>query len=333
MTDANSFDALVLTENGESVAQAFETLTNDRLPDGDVTVRVAYSTVNYKDGMVVNGLGKLVRTYPHVPGVDFSGTVEASDHPDFSAGDEVVLTGWRVGEAHWGGYAGRARVKGDWLVKKPDGLSLKQTMAVGTAGFTAMLAVNRLEEMGLTPDAEGEVLVTGAAGGVGSVAVAVLSRLGYTVAASTGRASTHDYLKNLGASVLIDREELAMPPKGPLGRERWAGCVDNVGAETLSGVLAAMRYNSTVAAVGLAGGPGLKATVLPFLLRGVNLCGIDSVMCPKPKREAAWARLAEVLPLDVLDGLTTTKALSDVPALATAILKGQVQGRTVIEIP
>jgi acrylyl-CoA reductase (NADPH) len=332
MTDADTFDALVLTEDGESVARSFETLPNDRLPDGDVTVRVRYSTVNYKDGMVVNGLGKLVRDYPHVPGVDFSGVVESSDHPDFAAGDEVVLTGWRVGEVHWGGYAGRARVKGDWLVKKPDGMSLKQTMAVGTAGFTAMLAVNRLEEMGLEKDA-GEVLVTGAAGGVGSVAVAVLSRLGYTVAASTGRASTHDYLKDLGASEIVDRDELATPPKGPLGRERWAGCVDNVGAETLSSVLATMKYGATVAAVGLAGGPGLKATVLPFLLRGVNLCGIDSVMCPKPKREAAWARLAETLPLDVLDGLTTTKTLQDVPDLATAILKGQVQGRTVIEIP
>jgi len=333
VTDTDTFDALVLTEADGAVSQAFETLTNDQLPEGDVTVRVQYSTMNYKDGMVVNGIGRLVRTYPHVPGVDFSGVVEASDSPDFAVGDEVVLTGWRVGEAHWGGYAGRARVKSDWLVKKPAGLSLKQTMALGTAGFTAMLAVNRLEEMGLSPNIDGEVLVTGAAGGVGSVAVAILAKLGYTVAASTGRAETHDYLKGLGASVIVDREELSTPPKGPLGKERWIGAVDNVGADTLGTVLATMQYNATVAAVGLAGGPGLKTTVLPFLLRGVNLCGIDSVMCPKPKRIAAWTRIADVLPLDILDSLTTTKALSDVPSLASDILKGQVKGRTVIEIP
>lgn len=325
------FRALLLEETESGVASSIQELDEERLPEGDVTVAVDYSALNYKDGMVLEGQGRLVRDYPHVPGIDFAGRVVESRHADFKEGDEVILTGWRVGEAHWGGYAETARVKGDWLVPRPEGLSLKQAMAIGTAGFTAMLAVQALEDHGATAEA-GEVLVTGAAGGVGSVAVTLLSRLGYKVAASTGRSETHAYLRDLGAAEIVDRGELSAPAERPLGAARWAGCVDSVGGTTLGTVLSQMAYGASVAAVGLAGGPKLETTVLPFLLRGVNLLGIDSVMCPKPRRVAAWQRLAETLPLDKLDAMTSEAALGDLPGLAKDILKGRVRGRTVIDI-
>ncbi len=330
MTDKDSFTAVVLTEKDGKVAAAVETLPNERLPNGNVTVAVEYSTLNYKDGMILQGLGRLVRTYPHVPGIDFAGTVEASQSPDYKPGDKVVLTGWRVGEVHWGGYATRARVNADWLVPLPKGLTLEQSMAIGTAGFTAMLAIMALEDHGLKPANEGEVLVTGAAGGVGSIAVSLLSRLGYRVAASTGRKALHGYLKDLGATTIVEREELATPPKGPLGSERWSGAIDNVGGQTLHTVLASLRYWASCAAVGLAAGPEVKTTVLPFLLRGVNLLGIDSGMCPKPRRLKAWARLAKELDKQKLASMTHSESLAAVPGLAGKILQGQVHGRTVV---
>jgi acrylyl-CoA reductase (NADPH) len=326
------FKALVLEEADGKVASSLRTLEDAALPMGDVTVAVKYSTLNYKDGMILQGLGKLVRKYPHVPGIDFAGVVEKSDSPKFKPGDEVVLTGWRVGEVHWGGFAAKARVKADWLVPLPRGLSLKQTMALGTAGFTAMLAVIALEEHGLKPGGEGEVLVTGAAGGVGSVAVALLAKLGHRVAAGTGRADTHDYLKSLGAATIVDRAELATPPKGPLGSERWSGAIDNVGGEQLGNILASLRYWGSCAAVGLAGGTTFTSSVIPFLLRGINLLGIDSNTCPMERRAKAWARLARDMPLDKLDAMTTTVGLAAVPGMAGKILQGQVRGRTVIDL-
>jgi acrylyl-CoA reductase (NADPH) len=266
-----------------------------------------------------------------VPGVDFAGTVERSDSPDFKPGDKVVLTGWRVGEAQWGGYAQKARVKAGMLVKLPAGLSTKRAMALGTAGFTAMLAVMALERHGLKPG-DGEVLVTGAAGGLGSVAVAVLARLGHQVTASTGRAAAHDYLRALGASAIIDRASLARKPERPLDTERWAGAVDAVGSTTLATILTQLKYRASVAACGLAGGNDVAATVIPFLLRGVNLLGIDSVMCPMPERLEAWSRLVRDLPLDRLDAMTETVPLTALPALADAILKGETRGRVVVDV-
>jgi acrylyl-CoA reductase (NADPH) len=325
------FTALVLEEADGKVSSSIEQLSEDRLPDGDVTVRVEYSTLNYKDGLILSGLGRLVRTYPHVPGVDFAGTVEESDNPAFAKGDKVVLTGWRVGELHWGGFAQLARVRGDWLVPLPEGLTTRQAMAIGTAGFTAMLAVTALENHGLRTD-DGEVLLTGAAGGVGSVAASILANLGYRVAGSTGRPQTHDYLRDLGVATIIDRAELSEPPSRPLDSERWAGCIDAVGGTTLAHVLTQMKYRASVAAVGLAGGNKLETTVIPFLLRGVNLLGIDSVMCPPGERAAAWERLASDLPLDRLDGLTSEVGLADLPRLAGEILKGQVRGRVVVDV-
>ncbi len=325
------FKALLLEEADGKVSSSLQDLDETRLPEGDVTVAVDYSTLNYKDGMVLNGIGRLVRSYPHVPGVDFAGTVAESANPDFDVGDKVVLTGWRVGEAHWGGYAQKARVKGDWLVPLPEGLSTKRAMAIGTAGFTAMLAVLALEEHGVTPES-GEVLVTGAAGGVGSVAVAILTNLGYQVAASTGRAETHDYLRALGAASLIDRAELSEPAGRPLDKERWAGCIDSVGGTTLAHLLTNIAHGGSVAAVGLAGGSKLETTVIPFLLRGVNLLGIDSVMCPKARRTAAWQRLSQDLPMDKLDAMITEATLGDLPGLASDILKGQIKGRVVVDV-
>jgi acrylyl-CoA reductase (NADPH) len=327
------FKALLLSTDDEGkVSAAFETLPNDRLPEGDVTVAVKYTTLNYKDGMILNGLGKLVRDYPHVPGIDFSGVVEESAHPDFKPGDEVILTGWRVGEVHWGGYATRARVRGDWLVPLPKGLTLEQAMAIGTAGFTAMLAIMTLEEHNLSTDTDKEVLVTGGAGGVGSVAVSVLANLGYKVAASTGRPEQHDYLKGLGASMIIERDELVEPPKGPLGRERWAGAIDNVGGPTLHHVLATLGYWGACASVGNAGSFKLDTTVLPFLLRGINLCGIDSATCSKPRRIVAWDRLSKQLPMDKLEEVTNRAGFAELPGLAGQILKGQIRGRMVIDV-
>jgi acrylyl-CoA reductase (NADPH) len=328
----SAFTALVLHEDADrKLEPRIESLPETALPQGDVTVAVEYSTLNYKDGMILQGLGRLVRTYPHIPGIDFAGTVERSDSPRFKPGDKVILTGWRVGELHWGGYAQKARVKADWLVPLPATLTTRQAMAIGTAGFTAMLSVIALQRHGLRPG-DGEVLVTGAAGGVGSVAIAILHRLGCHVAASTGRPSEHDYLKDLGASTIIDRTALAAGPGKPLDRERWAGAIDAVGGSTLATLLTQVRNRGSVAAVGNAGGIELNTTVLPFLLRGVNLLGIDSVMAPAPDREEAWRRLAQDLPLDKLDAMTTQARLADLPALAKQILQGGSRGRIVIDV-
>lgn len=325
------FQALVVDNARGSVTASVQNLDDSRLPQGDVMVAVDYSTVNYKDGLVVTGAGGLVKVYPHVPGVDFAGTVIKSDHAAYREGDRVILTGWRVGEIRWGGLAQKASVSGDWLIKLPPGLTARQAMAIGTAGFTAMLAVIALEAHGLTPQS-GEVLVTGAAGGVGSVATAVLARCGYQVVASTGRPETHDYLNRLGATAIVDRSTFADPAKRPLEGDRWAACIDSVGGNTLARVLAQTKYRGAVAAVGLAGGSRLEHTVIPFLLRGVNLLGIDSVMCPMPLRVAAWNRLQTDLPLDLLEEMTVMARLDEVPRLAVDILKGQVRGRVVVDV-
>ncbi|WP_102784698.1 MDR family oxidoreductase [Thalassospira sp. GB04J01] len=327
----DAFRALVLDQNDKKVTAEFRNLTTDDLPDGDVLVRVKWSTLNYKDGMILNGLGRLVRTYPHVPGVDFSGEVVSSSDARYKPGDEVVLTGWRVGEAHWGGYGQMARVKAEWLVPLPEGLDAAQAMSIGTAGFTSMLAVMALEEQGISSKQDGEVLVTGAAGGVGSVAVSILSALGYRVAASTGRAETHAYLRELGATTIIDRNELTDTSK-PLLAERWIGAIDSVGSTTLAHVLSEMKYHGVVAACGLAGGADLPGTVIPFLLRGVRLIGIDSVMCPYATRIRAWERLAKELPIDQLNAATTKVALRDVVPWGEKILKGQIKGRLLIDV-
>jgi acrylyl-CoA reductase (NADPH) len=327
-----SFRALLVEKDGDAApAASVQTLDASRLPAGDVTVAVEYSTVNYKDGLCIGPGGGLVRNYPHIPGIDFAGTVESSSDSRYKAGDKVVLTGWRVGEAHWGGFAEKARVKADWLVPLPKGLTTRQAMAVGTAGLTSMLAVMALEDHGLTP-AKGEVLVTGAAGGVGSVATAILAYLGYQVAGVTGRPETADYLKSLGATRIVARQDLAETVKRPLEAETWAGCVDAVGGAMLARVLGQMKYGASVAAVGLAGGANLPATVIPFLLRGVNLLGIDSVMQPFENRLKAWARIAKDLPMDKLETMIMPAGLSDLPELGAAILKGQVQGRVVVDV-
>ena len=328
-----SFRALVMEQQAEGGAVAvLRDLDEAALPARDVTVRVEYSTLNYKDGLCLSAKGGgLVRSYPHVPGIDFAGVVEASADARYAPGDRVVLTGWRVGEVHWGGYAQKARVKADWLVPLPAALTTRQAMAVGTAGFTAMLAVMALEDHGLTP-AKGEVLVTGAAGGVGSVAVALLSALGYSVAAVTGRPETEGYLRDLGAARIIPRAELAETVKRPLESETWAGCIDAVGGPMLARVLGQMQHRASVASVGLAGGSSLPATVIPFLLRGVNLLGIDSVLSPFAERSRAWARIAAELPLAKLEAMVQEVGLADLPALGAAILAGGVQGRVVVDV-
>ena len=326
-----TFPALVLTEEEGKVRPSIRHLTDADLPAGDLTVRIEHSTLNYKDGMILNGLGRLVKSYPHVPGVDFAGTVEASDSPAFRPGDAVIVSGWRVGELYWGGYAGKARIRAEWAVPLPPGLTTRRAMAIGTAGLTAMLAVMALEEHGLGPDTDGEVLVTGAAGGVGSIAVLLLAKLGYRVTAATGRASQHDYLRGLGATALIDRAEIATAPERPLLSERWAGAIDSVGGVPLAHILAGLRSRAAVAACGNVAGVTFPGNVLPFLLRGISLLGIDSVSCPTPRRIRAWTRLAETLPLDRLDALTTEARLTDLPDLAAAILKGEVRGRVVID--
>ncbi|MBX2882580.1 MAG: oxidoreductase [Granulosicoccus sp.] len=326
------FNALVLNkDNDGNVSSSVTSLDESALPEGDVTVRVDFSTLNYKDGLVLGGLGGLVRQYPHVPGIDFAGSVESSDHPNFSAGDKVVLTGWRVGEMHWGGYSQKARVKGDWLVPLPDGLNTKQAMSVGTAGLTAMLGVLALEDHGLTPSS-GPVLVMGAAGGVGSVAAALLSKAGYEVHGSSGRPDMNDYLKSLGISQVIPRDELAEPNGKPMNKERWAGAIDSVGGSSLANVLTQIKYGGSVAAIGLAGGNKLETTVIPFLLRGVNLLGIDSVMCPYEKRIKAWQRIASDLDPTLLESMTTISPLSDAPKLGKTILEGAIRGRLVIDV-
>jgi acrylyl-CoA reductase (NADPH) len=326
-----TFRALVLREEGGKVVPRIEAVEEADLPPGEVTVVVECSTLNYKDGMILQGIGRLVRNYPHVPGIDFAGTVERSQSPEFHPGDPVILTGWRVGETQWGGYAEKARVPASYLVRRPEGITSRQAMAIGTAGFTAMLAVIALERHGLKPET-GDVLVTGAAGGVGSLAVALLSHLGYRVVASTGRPEQRDYLGELGAADLIDRATLAAKPSRPLDAERWAGAIDAVGGTTLATILTQLKYRASVAACGLAGGNDLPATVFPFLLRGVNLLGIDSVMCPREERIEAWQRLVRDLPLERLDRMTQTLPLDALPGLAPKILGGATRGRIVIDI-
>ncbi len=327
-----TFNALLVEKNDEGKTHAsVQQLTNEQLPEGNVTVAVDYSTVNYKDGLCIGPGGGLVRTYPHVPGIDMAGTVEQSSDDRYKEGDKVVLTGWRYGEVHWGGYAQKTRVNADWLVPLPNGLTTKQAMAVGTAGFTAMLSVVTLEAHGLTPGS-GPVLVTGAAGGVGSVATAILANLGYEVAAVTGRPETADYLKSLGASQIVAREDINETVKRPLEAETWAGCIDAVGGDMLARILGQMKYGGSVASVGLAGGAGLPATVIPFLLRGVNLLGIDSVHCPTEKRIAVWRRVATDLPMEKLEAMIVPATLNDLPKLGSDILKGQVKGRVVVDV-
>lgn len=325
----DTFKALVARKADGGQTIALEQVDEDFLPAADVTVDVAYSTLNYKDGLALKGLSRILRTFPMVPGVDFAGTVRSSDSPAFAPGDRVVLTGWGVGETWSGGFAARARVKSDWLVKLPDNLDARHAMAIGTAGFTAMLSVMALERHGIIPG--GEVLVTGAAGGVGSIAVRLLSRLGYRVVALTGRPAEAGFLTALGAAEIMDRAVLTAPGK-PLQSERWAGAVDTVGGVVLANVLASTASNGAVAACGLAGSTDLPTTVFPFILRGVSLLGINSVDTPKPQREAAWARLAQDLSPADLDGLIQEVALEDLPALADAIIAGQVRGRTVVRI-
>ena len=328
---ADRFRALVLDEADDGVAAAIRELGDDDLPDGEVTVAVRYSDLNYKDGMILKGIGRLVRNYPHVPGIDLAGTVTASSAPGIEIGDEVLVTGYRLGEVHWGGYAERARVRGDWVVKIPRGLDAYRAMALGTAGFTSMIAVMALEDAGLAPGA-GEVLVTGANGGVGSVAVILLAALGHEVVASTGRMETADDLKALGAATVIDRAELAAEPQRPLASERWAGAIDAVGGTTLASILTGLKYGGSVASCGLAGGNALNTTVIPFLLRGVKLLGIDSVMYPRDRREEAWRRLADELPMDRIDAVSQTVTLDGLPDLAGRILKGQTRGRVVVDV-
>ncbi|MDF1825239.1 MAG: oxidoreductase [Verrucomicrobiales bacterium] len=327
-----SFQAILVEKaNSTGVSVNLRELPDDQLPPGNVTVAIDYTTINYKDGLCMRADGGLVRSYPHVPGIDFAGTVEQSDDKRYQPGDRVVLTGWGVGERHWGGFSQKARVDADWLVPLPDGLSTKQAMAIGTAGFAAMLAVIALEEHGLTPN-QGPILVTGAAGGVGSIATAVLSQLGYDVAAVTGRPETENYLTSLGASRIIPRSELDTVSKRPLESMTWAGCVDAVGGEMLARILGQLNYGASVAAVGLAGGAGLPASVIPFLLRGINLLGIDSVMLPFEKRLKAWQRLSADLPMDKLEAMIQPATLSEVPHLGSEILKGKVKGRVVVDV-
>ncbi|MDT2034175.1 MAG: oxidoreductase, partial [Planktomarina sp.] len=301
------------------------------LPAGDVTVAVEYSTVNYKDGLCIGSGGGMVRNYPHIPGIDMAGVVEASEDPRYKSGDRVVLTGWRYGEAHWGGYSQKTRVNANWLVALPDAISTKQAMAVGTAGITAMFSVMALEAHGLKPE-DGPVLLTGVAGGVGSIAAAILSNLGYEVTGVTGRPETADYLKSLGVSQIIAREEVSETTKRPLESAIWAGCIDAVGGQMLARVLGQMKYGASVAAVGNAGGVALPANVLPFLLRGINLLGIDSVNRPHDNRVEAWSRIAKDLPMEKLEGMITSATLADLPGLGKDILKGQVRGRIVVDV-
>lgn len=326
----STFKAMVIEKTEGGTKAALADFDEANLMDGDVTVRVEYSTVNYKDGLAITGKAPVVRRFPMIAGIDFAGTVEASSHPKWKAGDKVILNGWGLGETHLGAFAEKARVKGDWLVRLPAGISTRDAMAIGTAGYTAMLCVMALEKHGLTP-ASGPVAVTGAAGGVGSVAVSILSKLGFQVSAVTGRPAEADYLKGLGAAEIVERATLTGPVK-PLAKERWAGAVDSVGSTTLANLLSMIRYGGAVAACGLAGGMDLPGSVAPFILRGVCLLGIDSVMCPLPKREEAWKRLETDLDRQKLAAMTKEIGLSDLPEAASAIVAGQVRGRVVVKI-
>jgi len=325
-----SFKAIRIDKAEKGTTAALVQFDEAELMDGDVTVRVEWSTLNYKDGLAVTGTAPVVRRFPMIAGIDFAGTVEHSSHPRWKAGDKVVCNGWGLGETHLGAYAEKARVKGDWLVRLPENISAREAMAIGTAGYTAMLAVLALEQHGLKP-AQGPVVVTGAAGGVGSVATAILSKLGYHVIASTGRMSETDYLKGLGAAEVIDRNELSAPPK-PLAKERWAGGIDSVGSTTLANLLAMTKYRGAIAACGLAAGMDLPTSVAPFILRGVCLLGIDSVMCPLELREAAWKRLGSDLDKAKLAEITHEIGLDDVIGTGARILAGQVRGRIVVKI-
>jgi acrylyl-CoA reductase (NADPH) len=326
----STFKAIVIDKTDAGQTVRLTEFDENNLMDGDVTVAVEYSTVNYKDGLAVTGKAPVVRRFPMIAGVDFAGTVEASSHPAWKAGDKVVLNGWGLGETHLGAYGQKARVKGDWLVRLPANMSARDAMAIGTAGYTAMLSVMALERAGLNPG-RGPIVVTGAAGGVGSVAVALLAKLGYTVIASTGRPAEADYLKKLGASEIIDRKELSGPAR-PLAKERWAGGIDAVGSTTLANVLSMTRYGGSVAACGLAGGMDLPTSVAPFILRGVSLLGIDSVMCPLPLRQQAWQRLDADLAKEKLVAMTTEIGLGDVIEAGRRIVEGQVRGRIVVKI-
>lgn len=328
MTD--TFRALVVSGDKHNQQVDVTQWSPDKLMDGDVTIRVEYSTLNYKDGLALTGKSPIIRSYPLIPGIDFAGTVETSAHGEFKPGDKVVLNGWGVGEKHHGGYAQLARVPGDWLVPLPHSLDPRRAMAIGTAGYTAMLCVLRLEAAGLSPGA-GEVVVTGACGGVGGIAIALLARAGYTVVASTGRMTEEEYLKSLGASRIMDRAELSGEGR-PLGKACWAGAVDTVGSRTLANVLSELNYGAAAAACGLAQGMDLPATMAPFILRNVGLLGVDSVMAPKALRMQAWERLAGDLDQEKLDAMTTEIALGDLPSVAGEILAGRVRGRTVVNV-
>ena len=325
-----TFKAIRIDKAEKGTTAALTQFDDAELMEGDVTIRVEWSTLNYKDGLALTGKAPVVRRFPMIAGIDFAGTVEQSAHPQWKAGDKVVCNGWGMGETHLGAYAEKARVKGDWLVRLPDGMSARDAMAIGTAGYTAMLSVLALEKHGLAP-ASGPVVVTGAAGGVGSVAIAVLSKLGYHVIASTGRMSETDYLKRLGAAEVIDRTELSGPAK-PLAKERWAGGVDSVGSTTLANLLSMTKYGGAIAACGLAAGMDLPSSVAPFILRGVCLLGIDSVMCPIERRKVAWSRLATDLDRAKLSEITHEIGLSDVIGQGAKILSGQVRGRIVVKI-
>ncbi len=322
--------AILINKDDDGYRAELAEADESDLPPGDVTVRAAYSTLNYKDSLAITGASPVVRSFPMVAGIDLAGEIEASDHADFRPGDRVVLNGWGVGEVHWGGLAQKARLNGDWLVKLPDAFTPKQAMAIGTAGYTAMLCVLALERHGVTPD-QGEVLVTGAAGGVGSVAISLLAKLGYTVIASTGRTDEADYLKGLGAADIIDRTTLSEPGR-PLGKERWAGTVDAVGSHTLANICATTKYGGTVAACGLAQGFDLPATVMPFILRGVTLAGVDSVYCPRARRIEAWERLARDLDLAHIEAMTSEITMAEVVATAANQLKGLTRGRVVVDV-
>jgi acrylyl-CoA reductase (NADPH) len=324
------FKAIVIEKADRGQTVSLTDFDDGNLMDGDVTVGVHWSTLNYKDGLAITGRAPVVRRFPMIPGIDFAGEVEASSHPDWHAGDRVILNGWGLGETHLGGYGDKARVKGQWLVRLPQRMSLREAMAIGTAGYTAMLAVMALERHGLKPDS-GPVVVTGAAGGVGSVAVTLLAKLGYRVTASTGRRQEEAYLKQLGAADVIDRAELAAPVK-PLAKERWIGGVDSVGSTTLANVLSMTKYGGAVAACGLAGGMDLPSSVAPFILRGVSLLGIDSVQCPRERRQEAWRRLDSDLDRGKLEAMTMQIGLADVIETAASILDGRVRGRIVVKI-
>lgn len=324
------FKGILIEKDDAGYRAGLKDIAEAQLPEGDVTVRVSHSTLNYKDGLAITGKGPVVRRFPMVPGIDLVGTVESSTHAEYQPGDNVLLNGWGVGEGHWGGLAQKARLKGDWLVPLPKQFSPQQAMAIGTAGYTAMLSVLALERHGVKPE-HGEIVVSGAAGGVGSVATAVLTKLGYTVVAISGRSEEADYLKRLGASEVLNRADFSSPGK-PLGKERWAGAVDVVGSHTLANICATTKYRGVVTACGLAGGMDFPATVAPFILRGVTLAGIDSVMCPRPDRLEAWRRLGIDLDVSKLEMISTEISLADAIPTAAKLINGEIRGRVIVDV-